>query len=994
LPYPAAHLRPYTRRVLAAGALTIALALTATAASAAAEPVASFSIDPEAPVAGQAVEFTDTSTGFSDGVPLQRDWDLDGDGAYDDASGPTATRSYSAGSHEIALRVRQEGAAVVERVARRTLYVLPGTAPTPTPTPPPPPTNQPPKAVLALDCHKVGGMFVFCPGALARIGQSHTFDASASSDPDGSIVRYQWDLDGNGSFERDTGADATTAYTYPELLFRGRDSLTVHVRVTDNRGATAERAYAIRLLAPGCLDEVAIGALSVRGECFRKHKLLDKVSYVSDPGLPASVNGIAITPHAGKRIEVLVRDGKPRVQGNGVVTVPVHGVQTRLVDGSFSWGVAGDRLTGFAPDGDARMNGLRVTGVPAQPQLVGPTSSKVWFHVALPSTLGGSTSDDPILARPGAAGASGPQDALEFEVANASLGIIELKDLRVAFDGEDLWEISASMRLPEPMPWTVSADAGIRNGDFEHAGAAVDFGTPGIGPLGPVYIQRISFRVEVNPKKSQCVRHIGVVHSDDLPAQQELKQQLGIDIPRRDVRLRQAGLRALRRDRSDGRADGARRGGAAARCRPGLRHVPGPPCRAAGPWAAVRRRDPVGRGRLHARHGRLCAGQLEVPLRMGRRRARRRLPELRDARAQVQRAGPCEGMRGLRRLVRGSRRPAVLARRRRVPEHRPGRLADWSPGFGYLWGDTFPDLYFSGCDVGEYREHINHNGSASASRAHAAGFEQSVDLPAGLPGAVIAVEGRDAPPQVTLIGPHGEQVTAPRGLHPLLRKPYLVLKDPRRNVTQFAVGEPAAGRWRIRVEPGSSPVTSIKSANGLSRPKVRARVVGSGHRRQIAYRVHARAGQKVTFVERGATGGTVIGTARGDAGRIAFRPGAGKRERRRIVAIVEQDGYVRDELGVASYRAPGPERPRRVRGLKVRRRGSSLRLRWRPVAAAVRYQVGVRLNDGRRLSLRTSRTRARVPHVTRRVRGAVTVRGIGREGASGRPSRRPLRRAA
>ena len=26
---------------------------------------------------------------------------------------------------------------------------------------------------------------------------------------------------------------------------------------------------------------------------------------------------------------------------------------------------------------------------------------------------------------------------------------------------------------------------------------------------------------------------------------------------------------------------------------------------------------------------------------------------------------------------------------------------DWTPGFGYLWGDTFPTLYFSGCDVGD-----------------------------------------------------------------------------------------------------------------------------------------------------------------------------------------------------------------------------------------------------------------------------------------------------
>jgi hypothetical protein len=78
---------------------------------------------------------------------------------------------------------------------------------------------------------------------------------------------------------------------------------------------------------------------------------------------------------------------------------------------------------------------------------------------------------------------------------------------------------------------------------------------------------------------------------------------------------------------------------------------------------------------------------------------------------------------------------------------------DWRPGFGYLWGDTFPDLYFSGCDVGEYREHIDRNVSAVTSAyARGAGYEQAIDLPAGLPGAVIAVEGQGAPPQVTLVG--------------------------------------------------------------------------------------------------------------------------------------------------------------------------------------------------------------------------------------------------
>ena len=42
------------------------------------------------------------------------------------------------------------------------------------------------------------------------IGQTVTFNGSGSSDPDGTITKYEWDLDGNGTFELNTGATTTT----------------------------------------------------------------------------------------------------------------------------------------------------------------------------------------------------------------------------------------------------------------------------------------------------------------------------------------------------------------------------------------------------------------------------------------------------------------------------------------------------------------------------------------------------------------------------------------------------------------------------------------------------------------------------------------------------------------------------------------------------------------------------------------------------------------
>ena len=93
------------------------------------------------------------------------------------------------------------------------------------------------------------------PGLVAG-GQPVSLDASASSDPEGLQLRYQWDLDGNGSFETAGGTDPriTRAYT-------GSTTLTPRVRVSDPHGASAVAGAAVRV------DSIrpVISALAVRG---------------------------------------------------------------------------------------------------------------------------------------------------------------------------------------------------------------------------------------------------------------------------------------------------------------------------------------------------------------------------------------------------------------------------------------------------------------------------------------------------------------------------------------------------------------------------------------------------------------------------------------------------------------------------------------------------------------------------------------------------------
>ena len=105
---------------------------------------------------------------------------------------------------------------------------------------PPPPTTEgaaPLAATQTLDPAPNAdptARFTASPNPLPA-GGLVAFDASGSTDPDGAIASYRWDLDGDGTFEADTGAEPKAVATYPLP-----GTVTVRLRVTDDRGAEAE----------------------------------------------------------------------------------------------------------------------------------------------------------------------------------------------------------------------------------------------------------------------------------------------------------------------------------------------------------------------------------------------------------------------------------------------------------------------------------------------------------------------------------------------------------------------------------------------------------------------------------------------------------------------------------------------------------------------------------------------------------------------------------
>jgi hypothetical protein len=80
--------------------------------------------------------------------------------------------------------------------------------------------------------------------ASPKAGEPTQLSAIGSVDPDGTITRYQWDLDGDGSYDdRDTGATPSTSTT-----FANHGSVTVGVRVTDDDGGTGTKTLSIGVL--------------------------------------------------------------------------------------------------------------------------------------------------------------------------------------------------------------------------------------------------------------------------------------------------------------------------------------------------------------------------------------------------------------------------------------------------------------------------------------------------------------------------------------------------------------------------------------------------------------------------------------------------------------------------------------------------------------------------------------------------------------------------
>jgi PKD repeat protein len=149
---------------------------------------------------GQTIQF---SSDDSSGNVKRSDWDLDGNGKVD-AHGDNVSRTFrNAGKHKVTLTVFDDNGR--KSVTQEQILVR---------------ENKAPVARFTVSAGNV------------MVGDTVTADASQSVDPDGRIVDYSWDLDGNGDWSSD-GVQHSLKYTVAGDYYAG-------LRVTDDSGNVTE----------------------------------------------------------------------------------------------------------------------------------------------------------------------------------------------------------------------------------------------------------------------------------------------------------------------------------------------------------------------------------------------------------------------------------------------------------------------------------------------------------------------------------------------------------------------------------------------------------------------------------------------------------------------------------------------------------------------------------------------------------------------------------
>jgi hypothetical protein len=182
-------------------------------------PIAKISVAVHELEADKALTLDGTGSSDPDGDSLEMDWDFNANDGIDDwVRGPAVVYSWEeAGIYTVTLRV-SDG-----KTSTRTSTDIKVVAPAP--------PNVLPKAEAGYD-------------VILSKGATWTFHG-AGTDPDGTIVAYEWDLDGDGKYDTYSETDGVVTFRFEE-----RGYFTLWLRVTDDDGSTAVDSVVVTVKTP------------------------------------------------------------------------------------------------------------------------------------------------------------------------------------------------------------------------------------------------------------------------------------------------------------------------------------------------------------------------------------------------------------------------------------------------------------------------------------------------------------------------------------------------------------------------------------------------------------------------------------------------------------------------------------------------------------------------------------------------------------------------
>ncbi|MCB1216306.1 PKD domain-containing protein [bacterium] len=178
------------------------------------------------------------------------------------------------------------------------------------------------------------------------IGQLVTFDAGNSIDLDGSIAKYEWDFEGDGTYDLDGGTDPGASWTYSAA---GR--YPARIRVTDDNGAQTVAAVSITVrgaefiplaecgFCPGLTLETVNGVPAlcyVDGDTKLPYYALAGDSSGQSWGTPVKVHD---NDNCNYEVALAVVDGNPAVAFYDDTPGGVMYARATAADGS-SWSTA------------------------------------------------------------------------------------------------------------------------------------------------------------------------------------------------------------------------------------------------------------------------------------------------------------------------------------------------------------------------------------------------------------------------------------------------------------------------------------------------------------------------------------------------------------------------------------------------------------------------------------------------------------------------------